>query len=112
MTTLFHTGTEFVANKITLTRGSVADIVSVGVFYSLNPSEVPEVGDFTTVQLIDGTIPDPDPLAEVGSIDIVTLIGPRNGDVNLTTPGDYQVWALVSTASEDVVRKLDTLTVL
>lgn len=110
MTTLYHTGTEWTANQLTLTRGSVSAITSVGVYHNTDPSVVPTVADFVTVRLVDGTIPDPDPLAEVGFIDIITLVGPRGGDITLMT-GDWQRWCLVSTATEDIIRPTDVIEV-
>ncbi|MEV4321004.1 hypothetical protein AB0J37_02095 [Microbispora rosea] len=111
MAEIYRTGTEFTANQVTLTRGSVADITAVGVFHSTDPSVIPEVEDFTTVQLVDGTAPDPDPLAEAGKVDVLALVGPRNGDVVLE-PGDYQRWVLIQTATEDIIRRPDVLTIL
>jgi hypothetical protein len=110
VTILYHTGTEFTANRVTLSRGTVADIVSVGVYHNVDPNVVPDVADFTAVLLVDGTVPSPDPLAEVGFIDIVSLIGPRGGDLTLTA-GDWQRWVKISTASEDVLRPTDVITV-
>lgn len=108
---LFHSATEYVANSITLTRGTVADITAVGVYHDTDPSVVPAVEDFTTVTLVDGTTSPPDPLAEAGKVDVLSLIGPRGGDATLA-PGDYQRWVLISTATEDIIRKTDTVTVL
>lgn len=108
---LYAGATEYVANELTLLRGTTADIVTVGVFHSTDPNVSPAVTDFTTVQLIDGVANPGNPLAESGKIDVLSLIGPRSGDVALT-PGDYQRFVLISTASEDVIRKVDTLEVL
>lgn len=111
MVEIFSTGTEYVANELTITRGSVDDIVSVGVYHTADPEEIPDVEDFTEVTLVDGTAVPPDSLAEAGKIDVLSLIGPRNGDVTLAA-GDYQRWVLVTTATEDIIRRPDTLTVL
>lgn len=108
--TLYHTGTEFVANAITMHRGTVADITSVGVYHTMDPDEIPEVGDFVTVLLIDG-VNGSDPLAEEGIIDVLSLIGPRDGDVTLAA-GDWQRWVLLVTASEDIIRRPDVVEVL
>lgn len=110
--TLYNTATEYVANAISITRGTVSDILSVGVYHNTNPATIPAVGDFTTVQLVDGTeIPLP-PLGEAGFIDILSLIGPGgSADVDLA-PGDWQRWCLITTAAENVIRKVDTITIL
>lgn len=111
MAQIYNTGTEYVANQITISRGNVADITSVGVHHAADPNTVPAVEDFTTVTLVDGTAQDPDPLAEAGKIDILSLIGPKNGDLTLSA-GDYQRFVLIQTATEDIIRKVDTITVL
>lgn len=111
MAEIYRTGTEYTANQITLTRGSVSDITAVGVFHSTDPSVIPEVDDFTIVQLVDGTTTPPDELAETGKVDILALVGPRGGNVTLP-PGDYQRWVLVVTATEDIIRRPDVLTIL
>lgn len=111
MAEIYRTATEFLANEITLRRGSITDITRVGVHHTANPNEVPTPEDFVTVQLVDGTIQPPDSLAEAGRIDILSLVGPKNGDVVLE-PGSYQRWLLIVTATEDVIRRADTLTVL
>lgn len=104
---LYHTGTEYVANEITFTRGTSSDITSVGVFHTTNAAEVPEVGDFTAVTLVTSGA-----LQEGTKIDVLSLIGPRAGQVNLSVPGDYQRWVLVSTATEDIIRRPDVITIL
>lgn len=103
MAELFHTATEYVANQLTISRGSVEDIVTVGVYHDEDPGNIPEVGDFTAVTLVDGT----GPLAEGGRIDVLSLIGP-GGDEELV-PGDYQRWVLVQTATENIIRRVDVL---
>jgi hypothetical protein len=108
---LYHTGTEYVANAITFTRGNVSDVVSVGVYHNTNPTTIPAVGDFTTCILVDGTVLPLPPLGETGFIDILSLIGPRGSGITLT-PGDYQRWCLISTATEDIIRMVDTITIL
>lgn len=107
MVSLFKSGTEYVANEITMLRGATSDILSVGVYHTTNPLEIPDVVDFVTVQLVE----EPDPLAEVGKIDILSLVGPRDGDVNLSVAGDYQRWILIVTATEDIIRRVDVIEV-
>lgn len=102
---LFTTGTEYVANELTLTRGSVTDIVSVGVYHTTNPATVPTVAQFTAATLVKPG----DALAEGTKIDVLSLIGPRGG-ASLAA-GDYQRWVLVSTATEDIIRRPDTITI-
>lgn len=106
--TAYKSGTEYFANEITLLRGVVGDIVSVGVFHTTNPAQIPIVANFTAVTLVPGS----GPLADGTKIDILSLIGPRGGDVNLTVPGDYQRWVLITTATEDIIRRPDVITVL
>lgn len=105
MPSIPRTGTEYVANELTFTRGTVADVISVGVFHSTDPTVVPTVAQFTTVQLVKPG----DALADGTKTDALSLIGPRGG-VTLT-PGDYQRWVLVKTATEDIIRRPDTLTI-
>jgi hypothetical protein len=116
---LYANATEYIANAITLTRGHVSDIVKVGIYASTNPNTVPTVAQFTTVTLVDGTaggtLP---PLAIAGEIDVLTKVGPGSagppsvppGDLASLVPGSYQVWILIITASEAIIRKVDTLT--
>lgn len=111
MATIFHTATEYVANELTILRGSVSDISAVGVYHTTNPSEIPAVEDFTTVTLVDGVKVNPDPLSEEGKIDVISLIGPASGDVELVA-GDYQRFVLVQTSTENIIRKVDVLEVL
>lgn len=111
MAEIYHTATEYVANELTITRGSVSDIVSVGVYHTTSPNDIPDVSDFTVVSLADGTTLPLPPLAETGKIDVLSLIGPRDADLVLTA-GDYQRFVLVTTATEDVIRKVDVLTIL
>lgn len=112
MVTLYSTGTEFTANEITLLRGTVADVSSVGVYHNVDPNIVPEVGDFTEVLLVDGTDEPPPALAEVGKIDVLARIGARIGADLALTPGDYQRWVLLVTTDEDVIRPVDIVEVL
>jgi hypothetical protein len=106
---MFLGGTEWFANEITLLRGTVADITGVGVYHNTNPNTRPAIADFITVTLEDGT----GPLAEAGKIDIMSRIGDKVGaDWQPTVAGDYQRWALIQTAQEDIIRKLDTVTFL
>lgn len=110
--TLFATATEYVSNAVTLLRGEVGDITLVGVYHTLDPDEVPQVDDFTTVTLVDGTADPPDDLAQVGVIDVLSLIGTKEGADLALAEGDWQRWILLQTATEDVIRKVDVITVL
>ena len=119
-TSLFSTATEYIANAITLTRGKVSDIKPVGIYTNTNPNIIPTPAQFTTVLLVDGTgTPPLPPLAVAGEIDVVTKVGPGGTIAGTTVPagdltlvaGSYQVWILIVTASEAIVRKIDTLTV-
>lgn len=111
MVSIYRSGTEYVANALTFTRGSAADVVSVSVFHSEDPNDIPDVVDFTEVTLVDGVADPEDPLATAGVIDVLSLIGPRDGQVTLTA-GTYQRYVLVSTATEDIIRRVDTLEIL
>lgn len=108
---LYNTATEFVANALTLTRGTVSDLLVVGVYHTVNPAEIPTVAQFTEVTLVDGTV-DPLPAnAEEGVIDVLSLIGSKVGADLALAAGDYQRWVLVQTAQEDIIRRPDTITV-
>lgn len=111
MAEIYRSATEYLANELTILRGSVADILTVGVHHAVDPNTIPAVADFIEVTLVDGVTNPSDPLAEAGKIDVLSLIGPRAGDVTLTA-GDYQRYVLVTTASEDIIRRVDTVTVL
>ena len=105
----FTMATEYIANEITLNRGSVSDIVTVSVYHNVNPNTKPALGDFTAVTLVDGT----GPLADGTKIDVLCLVGPKVGaHLNLSTPGDYQRWVKISTATEDIIRKVDVITIV
>lgn len=109
MVSQYKEGTEWIANEITLHRGVVADILTVGIYHNTNPNTHPAIGDFTIVTLEDGT----GPLADGTKIDILSRIGPKVGaHINLSVAGDYQRWGLIQTAQEDIIRKLDTITIL
>lgn len=111
MATLYHTGTEYTANEITLLRGNPASILTVGVYHTLDPDEIPEVADFVEVTLVDGTSPG-NPLADGQKIDVLALVGARvTADVTLS-PGDYQRWVLLTTSTEDIIRRPDVLEIL
>lgn len=108
MAELFHTATEFVANELTFIRGDPSLVTSVGVYHTTDPNEVPMSASFTTVTLVTGGA-----LAEAGKIDVLSLIGPKAGaDLNLSVTGDYQRFVLVSTSTEDIIRKVDVLEIL
>lgn len=105
----FTMATEYTANELTITRGLVTDIVYVGVYHNVDPNVKPALGDFIEVTLVPGT----GPLAEGDKIDVLSLIGPKVGaDLVLAVPGDYQRWVRVSTATEDIIRKVDVITIL
>jgi len=113
---IYSTATEYIANQLTLTRGSVSDITSVGIYVNVNPNIIPTVPQFTTVTLVDGTILPKPPLAVTGQVDVITKVGPGAtgvpaGDLATLTAGSYQVWLLIKTASEAIIRKVDTLTI-
>lgn len=108
---LYSTATEYVATEVTDLRGTSDDIVTVGVYHSVDPNAVPDIEDFTAVTLVDGTDDPPDPLSEAGKIDVLALVGPRDGDVTLAG-GDYQQFVLLVTATEDIIRKTGVVTVL
>ena len=83
MSDIWITATEYRRNALTLVDGTVGDIVSVGIALRSNPNDVPDptgagLGEFTAVAL-DPTGPD-----------IVTLIGPRGGDIVPVAVGDYR----------------------
>lgn len=107
MPSIYRTGTEYTSNTLTLARGSLSDVESVGVYHSTAPNEVPDLIDFTTVQVVTET----DPLGSPGTLQIITKVGPRGGDVTLTQ-GVYQRYVLVVTANEDIIRRVDTLEIL
>lgn len=106
MVDLYHTATEYLANAITITRGSVTDIISVGVYHTLSPTLIPEESDFTVVTLVKPG----DPLAQGTNTDVLSLVGPADGDVVLTA-GDWQRWVLVKTSTEVIIRKVDVVEV-
>lgn len=108
---LFSTATEYIANTLTITRGLVTDITAVGIYVNINPAVVPTVGQFTTVALVNGVKQPPDANSVVGQIDVLSLVGPRGGNLTGLTTGTYQVFILVSTAVQDIIRKVDTLTI-
>lgn len=108
----FHTATQRLRNQITFTVGTVADIEGVGVYHNVDPNIVPEISDFTMVSLIDGVGDAANPLAEPNKIDIVSLVGSKGGNTLVLSPGDYQRWSLVQTVDEDIIDKLDTITIV
>ncbi len=104
--TLYSTGTEYVMNEVTMLRGTIADVTSVGVFHTTSPNAVPTVAQFTTVtKVVPG-----DPLAEGTKNDVASRIGARTGAIPLAA-GDWQRFVLLVTASEDLIRYVDTVTV-
>lgn len=109
---LYHTGTEYTSNSITLLRGTSASITNVGVYHSTNPAYIPLVTDFISVTLADGTTLPPSALAIPGELDVVALIGPKAGAQMNLAVGVWQRWVLVQTSTEDLIRAADTVTVL
>lgn len=106
MSDIWITATEFRRNSLTLVPPAViGDVTAVGIALRQDPDDVPDpsgtgLGEFTAVTL--------DPAGP----DIVSLIGPRNGDIIPAAVGDYQVFILVRTAEEDIIRRPSTLTVM
>lgn len=107
MVQMYANSTEYLANALTITRGTAADITSVGVYHNINPLITPTVAQFTTVVLVQPG----NPLAEGTNIDVLSLIGSKVGAHLALTAGDYQRWVLIRTANEDVIRKVDVITV-
>jgi hypothetical protein len=105
-TDIWLTATEYRRMSILLAPPAViGDIVAVGVALRTTPNDVPDpsgagLGEFTAATL-DPTGPD-----------IVVLIGPRDGDIEPVAPGDYQVFVLVRTSDEDIIRRPAVLTVM
>ena len=110
-------GTEYVAQEITFIRGTVGDVNTVGIYLDTDPNASPEVADFSGGMsgsnggAIVDLVMSPNPLAEGTKVDILALVGPKTGaDLN-PAPGDYQVWGLVTTDTEEIIRKTGTLEV-
>jgi hypothetical protein len=78
------------------------------VYHTTDAAVKPTVAQFTMVTLVKPG----DALADGTNLDVLSLIGPKTGAQLALTPGDYQRWVLVQTASEDVIRKVDTITVI
>lgn len=111
--TLYRTATEYIAVPITLGRGKVTDITSVGMYLDSTLVAIPAVGAFTTVLLVDGTIVPLPALGVSGEVDVLALVGPGAGsNFNALTTNTYQIWILVTTANEQIIRKCDTLVIL
>lgn len=114
MIEFYSTATEYAANELTILRGTSADIVSVWVLLDVNPNVVPTPDQFTQVALVEA----PDPLADGDKIDVVTLVGP--GDVGLgvaagdvqPAAGSYQLFVMVVTAAEVVIRSVDEVVIV
>ena len=105
---LFSTATEYISNSLTFTRGSVNDITSVGVYHTQDPLHVPTENQFTAVLLVTPGMP----LAQGAQIDVLSLIGPGAGAHLSLAPGDWQRWIMVKTATEVIIRRKDTVTVI
>lgn len=110
--TIFNTATEYVANEIQIHRGSVVDIILVGVFHTTDPGVIPTEGQFTEVTLVDGVNNPSNTLAQAGKIEVVSLIGPGTFADLVLTPGTYQRFVLVKTTREVIIRRPDTLEVI
>jgi hypothetical protein len=113
-TSFYGTGTEWVFTKVTIDRGSVSDIETVGMLASADPNVRPAVADFTAATLVDGTAVPAGPLAIPGRIDIAARIGARSDVASALqlTAGDYQMFTLITTADEDVIDVAGTITIL
>lgn len=107
MADLYTTATEYLANALTFTRGTVDDIASVGVYHTVDVDEVPDELDFHACLLVEPG----DALAEGSNIDVLSLIGPGVGAHDTLTAGVYQRWVLIKTSTETIIRKVDTVTV-
>jgi hypothetical protein len=106
--TLYETERRYVANELTFLRGDSEDVTSVGVYHNTDPSVVPEVVDFVVVDLVEP----PHPLVEGTKIDVMSLIGPGGPPAHLAlTQGVYQRWVLVTTVTENMMFKVDMVTV-
>lgn len=106
MITQYSTAKEYLANEVTMSRGTPADITAVGVYHDANPAVVPTVAQFTTVtKVVAG-----DALAEGTKTDVLSLVGP-SAQVTLSA-GTYQRWVLVQTASENIIRAVDMIQVV
>jgi len=102
---IWITATEYRRNALTINSGTIADISAVGVALRDNPNDVPDpsgtgLGEFTSVVL------------DEDGPDVVTLFGPRGGDIVPAAVGDYQVFVLIRTADEDIIRRPSVLTVM
>jgi len=102
---IWITATEYRRLALTINSGSVGSITGVGMALRSNPNDVPDptgtgMGEFIAVTL--------DPAGP----DIVALIGPKAGQIVPATPGDYQVFVLIRTLTEDIIRRPSVLTVL
>ncbi|MGH1563014.1 hypothetical protein [Mumia sp. DW29H23] len=102
--TIASTATENVSNLMPILHGTAADVTAVGVFHTTNPATTPTVDNFVIVTGV--------PSSDGKSVDIQSLIGPRDGDLTLAV-GEHQRWLLVKTATEDIIRKApDTVKVI
>lgn len=110
MAHIYADSTEYVANALTIRRGTVDDITAVGVYHTTDEGMRPAVADFTPATLVDGTATPADALSITGVVDVLSLIGPR-GDITLA-PDTYYRWVLVSTSTEDMIRRVGTLEVV
>jgi hypothetical protein len=106
---IYSTATEYLANSLTFARGSIDDVIKVGVYHTLNPSFIPQESDFIEVDIVGPG----DALAQGDTIDVLSLIGPASLNPTIVlAPGDYQRWVLVKTATEVIIRKVDLVEVV
>ncbi len=78
------------------------------VYHTVNASYIPAITDFTTVLLVNPG----DALADGTNIDVLSLIGTKTGAHLALAAGTYQRWVLIQTASENIIRRPDTITVV
>lgn len=107
MARIYANATEYVSNQLKFDRGGPADVTGVGVFHSKDPDQIPDVSEFTSAALVQPG----DALADGDRVDVLSLIGPKEGDITLE-PGRYLRWVLVQTSSEDIIRRTDVLEVV
>lgn len=103
--TLYRTSVEYLANALTIRRGTSADITQVGVYHTTDPTMIPAAAAFTTVTLVKPG----QALADGENTDVLSLMG--TGALALAA-GDWQRWVLVKNATETIIRRVDVVTVL
>lgn len=111
--TIYVSGTVYLANEVTMVRGTPADVLEVLVYHDTDANVVPTYAEMTEVQWITTG-----PLQEDSKNDVLSKMGPGvaalvdPGEVDLQTPGDYQRWVGIRTADEFVPVPIDTVTVV